>query len=51
MWPTFPQIYINGEFYGGCDIMLRKWMLQLRGFTKHVPVLCTQSLEDTVTIF
>ncbi|CAM8931765.1 unnamed protein product [Rhodiola kirilowii] len=19
-WPTFPQLYINGEFYGGCDI-------------------------------
>jgi monothiol glutaredoxin len=21
-WPTFPQIYIAGEFYGGCDIMI-----------------------------
>jgi monothiol glutaredoxin len=21
-WPTFPQVYIGGEFYGGCDIML-----------------------------
>ena len=21
-WPTFPQVYIDGEFYGGCDIML-----------------------------
>ena len=21
-WPTFPQIYIDGEFYGGCDIMI-----------------------------
>lgn len=20
-WPTFPQLYINGEFVGGCDIM------------------------------
>lgn len=19
-WPTFPQLYINGEFVGGCDI-------------------------------
>jgi monothiol glutaredoxin len=19
-WPTFPQVYINGEFIGGCDI-------------------------------
>ncbi|KAF9184270.1 monothiol glutaredoxin grx5 [Haplosporangium sp. Z 767] len=21
-WPTIPQVYINGEFVGGCDIML-----------------------------
>ncbi|CAF1588702.1 unnamed protein product [Didymodactylos carnosus] len=21
-WPTFPQIYFNGEFIGGCDILL-----------------------------
>ena len=20
-WPTFPQIYINGELIGGCDIV------------------------------
>ena len=19
-WPTFPQLYIDGEFVGGCDI-------------------------------
>ncbi len=21
-WPTIPQIYINGEFVGGCDIAI-----------------------------
>jgi monothiol glutaredoxin len=21
-WPTFPQVYLNGEFIGGCDIVL-----------------------------
>ena len=21
-WPTFPQVYIGGEFIGGCDITL-----------------------------
>lgn len=21
-WPTFPQLYINGELIGGCDIAL-----------------------------
>ncbi|KAF5297464.1 hypothetical protein FQA39_LY19268 [Lamprigera yunnana] len=22
-WPTIPQVFINGEFAGGCDIMLQ----------------------------
>lgn len=21
-WPTIPQLYVNGEFLGGCDIMM-----------------------------
>ncbi len=21
-WPTMPQVYINGEFVGGCDIVV-----------------------------
>lgn len=21
-WPTIPQVFINGEFVGGCDILL-----------------------------
>ena len=21
-WPTFPQIYVGGEFVGGCDIVV-----------------------------
>lgn len=21
-WPTFPQLYINGELIGGCDIIM-----------------------------
>ncbi len=24
-WPTFPQIYIGGEFFGGCDIMIETY--------------------------
>lgn len=24
-WPTFPQIYINGELVGGCDITLEMY--------------------------
>ena len=22
-WPTFPQLYINGKFIGGCDIVVQ----------------------------
>ena len=21
-WPTIPQLYLNGEFVGGCDILM-----------------------------
>lgn len=21
-WPTFPQVYVDGEFIGGCDILI-----------------------------
>ena len=21
-WPTIPQLYVNGQFVGGCDIVL-----------------------------
>jgi monothiol glutaredoxin len=24
-WPTIPQLYINGEFVGGSDIMTQLW--------------------------
>jgi monothiol glutaredoxin len=30
-WPTFPQIYVNGELVGGCDIVLE---LQQKGELK-----------------
>jgi monothiol glutaredoxin len=26
-WPTIPQLYINGEFIGGCDIMTEMFEL------------------------
>ena len=25
LWPTFPQVYIGGEFFGGCDIMIESY--------------------------
>ena len=24
-WPTFPQLYANGEFIGGCDIVVEMY--------------------------
>jgi monothiol glutaredoxin len=24
-WPTFPQVYVGGEFFGGCDIMIASY--------------------------
>lgn len=24
-WPTIPQLYLNGEFLGGSDIMMEMW--------------------------
>ncbi|HDN26673.1 MAG TPA: Grx4 family monothiol glutaredoxin [Thioploca sp.] len=31
-WPTFPQLYVNGELVGGCDIILE---LHQKGELKH----------------
>lgn len=28
-WPTFPQVYIDGEFYGGCDIMIGRMSVSI----------------------
>ena len=34
-WPTIPQVYINGAFVGGCDIMLNS-------------VFCISSMSNAV---
>jgi monothiol glutaredoxin len=39
-WPTIPQLYIKGEFIGGCDII--KEMFQSGEFTK---LLDEQNIE------
>jgi len=40
-WPTIPQLYVNGEFVGGCDIVMEMFqsgelqsMLQDKGIAK-----------------
>ena len=34
-WPTYPQIFINGKFIGGLDVV--KELIQKGEFTKIVP--------------
>ena len=39
-WPTIPQLYIKGEFVGGCDIikeMFEKGELQTKLKEKNIP--------------
>jgi len=38
-WPTIPQLYINGEFVGGCDIV--KEMYQAGELQKALEKLAT----------
>jgi monothiol glutaredoxin len=38
-WPTIPQLYINGEFVGGCDIMREMYENgELQTLLAEVPV-------------
>lgn len=40
-WPTFPQLYIDGEFFGGCDITVG--MYAFSRFTSFLLHACNQS--------
>ncbi|CAG7902782.1 unnamed protein product [Brassica rapa] len=40
-WPTFPQLYIGGEFFGGCDITLEAFQRE-----ESHGLLCVLILED-----
>jgi len=42
-WPTYPQIYVNGELVGGLDII--KELVKGNELTTTLPVKKTQSLE------
>lgn len=39
-WPTFPQVFINGELVGGCDIVLD---LYQRGELQKMVAAATQA--------
>ena len=39
-WPTIPQLYVKGEFVGGCDIIREMFETgELRNFLKDKGVL------------
>ena len=42
-WPTFPQLYINGELIGGCDITLE---LYQRGELKKMAEAAASTAES-----
>jgi monothiol glutaredoxin len=45
-WPTIPQLYVKGEFVGGCDIIREMFQEgELQGFLtgKGVPVAAQQT--------
>lgn len=41
-WPTIPQVYVNGEFVGGCDILLSSEF----HFFFSLPFLILQSASE-----
>jgi monothiol glutaredoxin len=37
-WPTIPQLYVNGEFVGGSDIMMEMYKSgELKKMLEHAP--------------
>jgi len=43
-WPTFPQIYIDGKFVGGIDIVLE--LIEEGEFDEMVPQVCKKLPAD-----
>ncbi|KAJ3189320.1 monothiol glutaredoxin grx5 [Gaertneriomyces sp. JEL0708] len=51
-WPTVPQVYIKGEFIGGCDIMMNMHqsgeldqLLKEKGIVKEDPAATTEQAK------
>ena len=48
-WPTFPQVYIDGEFFGGCDILIgaqRSCSLSLSSEAGLTASWCAESFQS-----
>jgi monothiol glutaredoxin len=42
-WPTIPQLYVNGEFIGGCDILREMYQSgELQQVLANVPAKATK---------
>ncbi|WFD27554.1 monothiol glutaredoxin grx5 [Malassezia nana] len=47
-WPTIPQVYINGEFVGGCDIMLNMHQTgELETMLRHAGLLIEPAAQES----
>merc|ERR1712062_239746 len=50
-WPTFPQVYLKGEFYAGCDIMYEDYQNEkLRGILLESELTLPDIPEDKSTL-
>ena len=47
-WPTIPQLYINGEFVGGCDII--KQMSASGDLNKQLGVEVVEAVAPSITV-
>ena len=45
-WPTFPQVYVNGELIGGCDITLE---MQANGDLQKMVKEAAQNWPENAT--
>lgn len=43
-WPTFPQLYVNGELIGGCDIALE---LYESGELKEIVASSSEAMNES----
>jgi len=49
-WPTFPQVYINGELIGGCDITLELFEKgELQNMTRQAVIQAKDHTNNTHT--
>lgn len=56
-WPTIPQLYVNGEFVGGCDILLGMHQsgelsqVGLSFFSPSFPYCCSFGISVVLMMF